>query len=131
MTSLIPFFVKTGYKDEPMFKNSRVVYSSYLQDMEETFSPNFTKKLKMDGVSTDDMKLYKDPTMAKYSHCSHEAEDGVIKGCDTKNATVESYLKKSNKPVLEYKPFDDEGAFVNACSDFYDELLEQEPVLQD
>ncbi|HNP47658.1 MAG TPA: glycogen/starch synthase [Bacteroidia bacterium] len=131
MTSLIPFFVKTGYKDEPMFKNSRVVYSSYLQDMEETFSPNFTKKLKMDGVSTDDMKLYKDPTMANIHIAAMKLSDGVIKGCDTKNATVESYLKKSNKPVLEYKPFDDEGAFVNACSDFYDELLEQEPVLQD
>ena len=57
--------------------------------------------------------------------------DAVIRGCDTKNAAVETWLKKANKPVLNYQPFDDEGGFVNACSDFYDELLEQEPVLQD
>src|SRR5215216_712898 len=57
MTSLIPFFVKTGYKDDPMFKNSRVVFSSYYQDLEETMTPNLPKKLKMDGVSADDVKL--------------------------------------------------------------------------
>jgi starch synthase len=99
--------------------------------MEETFSPNFTKKLKMDGVTADDMKHYKEPTMANIHLAAMKLSDAVIKGCDTKHATVDSWLKKSNKPVLEYKPFDDEGAFVNACSDFYDELLEQEPVLQD
>src|SRR5947208_13465431 len=48
MTSLIPFFVKTGYKDDPMFRNSRVVYSSYYHDLDETLSPNLPKKMKME-----------------------------------------------------------------------------------
>src|SRR6185503_11633141 len=50
MTSLIPFYVKTSYKEDPMFKNSRVVYSTYMQDLNEGFSANFPKKLKMDGM---------------------------------------------------------------------------------
>lgn len=131
MTSMIPFFVKTGYKDEPMFRNSRVVYSSYLQDMEETFSPNFTKKLKMDGVSPDDMKLYKEPTMENIHLAAMKLSDGIIKGCDTKNSSIENYLKKAGKPVLNFQPFDEEGTFVNACSDFYDEILQQVPEMAD
>lgn len=131
MTSLIPFFVKTGYKDDPMFRNSRVVYSSYLQDMEENFSPNFTKKLKMDGVTADDMKLYKDTSMEGIHLAAMKLSDGVIRGCDAKNTAIENYLKKSAKPALSFQPFDDEGNFVNACSDFYDEILQQEPALAD
>src|SRR6185436_1126345 len=67
MTSLIPFYIKTGYREDPMFKNAKVVYSHYHQDMDESFSPTLTKKLKMDGVSADDLKYYKDPTMVNVS----------------------------------------------------------------
>ncbi len=129
MTSLIPFFVKTGYKDDPMFKNSRVVYSSYSQEFEETMSPNLVKKMKMDGVTADDLKLYKDPTMVNIDIAAMKWCDGIVKGNDEKNAAVDAFLKKANKPVLQFQTFEDDNGFVSACSDFYDELLEQEPVL--
>lgn len=129
MTSLIPFFIKTGYKDDPMFKNSRVVYSSYYQDLDDTMSPNLVKKLKMDGVSLEDTKLYKEPSMVNVNLAAMKLSDGVIKGCDGKNAVLDAYLKKAGKPILDFQNFEDESAFVAACSDFYDELLEQEPVL--
>ena len=129
MTSLIPFFVKTGYKDDPMFKNSRVVYSSYSQEFEETMSPNLVKKMKMDGVSADDLKLYKDPTMVNIDIAAMKWCDGIVKGNDEKNVTIDAFLKKANKPVLQFQTFEDDSDFVSACSDFYDELLEQEPVL--
>ena len=129
MTSLIPFFVKTGYKDDPMFKNSRVVYSSYSQEFEETMSPNLVKKMKMDGVTADDLKLYKDPTMVNIDIAAMKWCDGIVKGNDEKNVTVDAFLKKANKPVLQFQTFEDDNGFVSACSDFYDELLEQEPVL--
>ena len=84
MTSLIPFFVKTGYKDDPMFRNSRVVYSSYYQDLEETMSPNLVKKMKMDGVTADDLKLYKDPSMVNVNLAAMKWCDGIIKGSEEK-----------------------------------------------
>lgn len=129
MTSLIPFFVKTGYKDDPMFKNSRVVYSSYYQDLDDTMSLNLIKKLKMDGVNAEDSKLYKEPSMVNVNLAAMKFCDGIIKGDDGQNAILDEYLKKAGKPVLDYQNFEDESAFVAACSDFYDELLEQEPVL--
>ena len=51
MTSLIPFYVKTSYKDDPMFKNSKVIYSVYDDGFEEKFNDNYTKKLMMEGIS--------------------------------------------------------------------------------
>jgi starch synthase len=131
MTSLIPFFVKTGYKDDPMFRNSRVVYSSYYQDLDETMSPNLVKKMKMDGVSPDDLKLYKDPSLINVNLAAMKWSDGIIKGSEDKNTTLDNFMKKANKPVLNYQNYEDESGFVSACSDFYDELLEQEAVLTD
>jgi len=131
MTSLIPFFVKTGYKDDPMFRNSKIVYSSYFQDLEETMSPNLTKKMKMEGVNPDDLKLYKDPTLVNVDLAAMKWSDGIIKGSDVKNTTLDNFLKKANKPVLNYQAYEDESGFVTACSDFYDELLEQEAVLSE
>lgn len=131
MTSLIPFFVKTGYKEDPLFRNARVVYSSYHQDMEEEFTPNLAKKVKMEGVSADDMKLFKDPTMANVHLAAMKMSDAVIKGSPDKHTAIDNYLKKCNKPVLAHQPFDEEGAYMEAVNDFYDELLEIEPAYAD
>ena len=126
MTSLIPFFVKTSYKDDPMFKNSKVVYSLYHQDMEEEFSPAFSKKLKMDGITADDLKYFKDPTMANINLAAVKLSDAVVRGSAEKNTAVDNYLKKGSKLVLAHSPIDEDGNFINAHSDFYDEILEQE-----
>jgi starch synthase len=126
MTSLIPFLVKTGYKEDPMFRNSKVVYSSYYQDLDETMSANLVKKMKMDGVTPDDLKLYKDPSMSNVEIAAMKWSDGIIKGSEAKYTTIDNYLKKVNKPILQFQNYEDESGMVNACSEFYDELLEQE-----
>jgi len=131
MTSLIPFFVKTSYKDDPLFKNARVIYSSYYQDMDETFTPAMTKKMKMDGINNDDLKLFKDPSMANIHLAAMKMSDAVIKGSPDKHTAIDNYLKKCNKPVLAHQAFDEDGAYMEACNDFYDDLLEVEPAYAD
>ena len=128
ITSLIPFYVKTSYKDDPMFKNSRVVYSTYAQDLGETFSANFAKKLKMDGMSADDMKHYKDPSLVNVKLAAMRMSDGIIKCSSEKVTAIDNYLKKCNKPVLGHHSTED-NSYVDSYSEFYDELLQQEPVL--
>ena len=128
ITSLIPFYVKTSFRDDPMFRNSRVVYSSYMQDLNESFSPNFARKVKMDGVSADDMKLFKDPSVLNLKLAAMKMSDGIIKFSGEKNTAIDSYLKKCNKPVLGHHDTDD-TSYVDAYSDFYDELLQIEPAL--
>jgi starch synthase len=126
MTSLVPFFVKTSYKDDPMFKNSKVVYSHYHQDMDEQFSPNLSKKLKMDGITADDLKYYKDPTMVNISLAAMKMSDGIVKGSSEKQTSIDNFIKKANKPVLVHQQMDENADYVDSYSDFYDEILEQE-----
>ena len=37
MTSLIPLLIKTSYREDPIFKDARIVYSVYDDNFEETF----------------------------------------------------------------------------------------------
>lgn len=128
MTSLIPFFVKTGYKDDPIFKNSRIVFSNYHQDMEETFTEKLSKKLKMDGISGEDMKALKDVTMEGINLAALKYSDAIVRGADVKNTAIDNYIKKSNKPVLEFMSSDEDN-YVDSLNNFYDEILELEPAL--
>ena len=61
MTSLVPMFVKTSYKDDPMFHNSKVVYSLYNDAFNDKFHANYGKKMLMEGLTDDDIKDLKDP----------------------------------------------------------------------
>jgi len=131
MTSLIPFLIKTAYKEEPLFANSKIVYSSFYHDLDETFTPNLAKKMKMAGMSPDDLKLYKDPTMVNVHLAAMKMSDAVIKGSPDKHTVLDNYLKKSNKPVLEYLSTEDEDALVEAHNSFYDDLIEIEPAFVD
>src|SRR5688572_1472079 len=131
MTSLIPFLIKTAYKEEPLFSGSKIVYSSYYHDLDESFTPNLTKKMKMVGMSNDDLKLYKDPTMVNIHLAAMKMSDAIVKGSPDKHTALDNYLKKSNKPVLDYVSSEDEDALVEACNNFYDELMEMEPAYAD
>jgi starch synthase len=128
MTSLIPFFIKTSYREEPLFKNSKVVYSHYHQDMDEQFSDGLAKKIKMEGINADDLKHYKDATMTNIHLTAMKMSDAIIKGSPEKHPAIDTYLKKSNKPVMAYQPLDDDGTFLDNCNEFYNDLLETEPV---
>ena len=44
MTSLIPLYLKTSYKDEPLFENAKVVTSVYNDCFEGSLDANFSKK---------------------------------------------------------------------------------------
>jgi starch synthase len=133
MTALVPYFIKTSYKEEPLFKSSRVVYSAWLQDMEEEFSDKLVKKVKMDGLTVDDLKHLRDSTMTNAHLTAMKFSDAVVKANDVKNTTLDNYLKKANKPIMPYQPFNDETKddYLDATNDFYNELLEAEPAYAD
>jgi len=126
MTSLIPLYVKTSYKDDPMFKNSRVVYSVYDEEFEEKFNDSYTKRLMMEGISSSDIKELKSPGFENITISAISKSDAVIFGNPTINSSVKNYIKKTNKPVLEYQSPED---YIEAYNSFYDEVLMEEAVL--
>lgn len=105
MTSLVPFYLKTVYRDEPVFQNARTVYSVYENGFEGVLSEDFTTKAKITSDIEDDLlKPFAQADNTSLYTAGSEYADGVIVGCDSLDKKVSDFLSSLNdKPLLEYK----------------------------
>lgn len=126
MTSLVPLYIKTAYKDDPIFANSKVVYSVYNEKFEQDLDKGFAKKSIIDGVKASDVKAYENSTLLGATQAASAASDAVIVASEELPADLQKYIKKLGKPVLPFQPSDN---YLDAYSEFYDEILESEPAL--
>lgn len=124
ITSLVPLYLKNGFKEDPLFRDSKVVYSVYDDAYPDSFPTNFAKKLKVDGVNEKDLDVVREnPNFANLSKLAINMSDAVIKGHPQINAEVEDYARNCGKPFLDYCNPD---TYIDSYSDFYDMILAQE-----
>ncbi len=121
ITSLVPLYLKNGFKEDPLFSKSKVVYSIYDDAFPGSFPTNFVKKLKVDGVSEKDLDVVREnPTFENVSKLAINMSDAVIKGDAAINPEVEAYARTCGKPFLDYHGTD---TYIDAYSDFYDSIM--------
>lgn len=125
-TAPMALYIKKAFKDDPMFADTKVVYSIYDDAYTGALDKDFSKKVKLEGITDKDVAVAKDATYANLTKLAIDFADGVIIGSETIDAEVQKYLKTVNKPVL---PFKTEGEYIDAYNTFYDEVLMEESVL--
>jgi starch synthase len=126
MSSLVPALVKTSFKDDPIFKDSKVVYSVYDDEFEEDLNADFAKKTLMEGMTASDVKELKAANWNSMMLNAINKADAVIQGAEKIPANLNTLIKKSQKPFLGYH---DADSYIEAYSDFYDELLLEDSVM--
>jgi starch synthase len=124
MTSLLPLYIKTAFKDNPLFNESKVIVSVYNDDFSESLNADFGTKLKLNGISAKDLKHYKSPTYVNIMKAAIDHADGLIIGSPELNPELQSYVNESGKPILEHQSMEN---YIDAYSDFYEEVLVDEP----
>jgi starch synthase len=122
MTSLTALYLKKSFKDNPLFADTKIVYSVYDDEFPNALHKDFAKKVMHEGIEKSDVELYKNPTFVNVSKAAIDLADGIIKGSAKINPEIEKHIKKSGKLVLEYKTADE---YIDAYSDFYDAVLEE------
>ena len=120
MTSLVPLYIKRAFKDNPLFSDSKVVYSLYDDDFEGAFRDGYDKKLKMPGIVAKEIKWLKNPVYANIQKSALDFADGIVIASPNVNPEVEKYARSLNKPILEYQG---EENYVDAYNDFYDKIM--------
>jgi starch synthase len=119
MTSLIPYYIKTLYKNDPIFKNTKVIYSVYENSFKNKLSKNFLKKAPL----KEDDPAFKPYTISDNTGLNLGGvalADGVIVGSEHIAKEVADLISKNGKPVLGYKS---EEAFLEACEKFYSKFI--------
>ena len=120
-SAAVPLYIKKAFREDPLFHESKVIFSIYDDDFTGTMNKNFKKKVIVEGVSANDVKVVEDPTFVNLMKLAINFSDGVILASEKINKDIISFLKKSNKPVLEYNG--DEKTYVEEYAAFYDNML--------
>ena len=120
MTSLVPLFIKRAFKDNPLFSDSKVVYSLYDDDFVGSFRNGYDKKLKMPGIIAKEIKWLKNPIYANIQKSALDFADAIVIASPNVNPDVEKYARSLNKPILEYQG---EENYVDAYNEFYDKIM--------
>lgn len=122
MTGLVPMFLRTLYKDQPLFRNSRVTWTAYNhgasgqfkpEDFDKAFVPPMTKKA-FDPFFTD--------TGVSLDAGVYHYADAFVKIEPTLSAEMEEALATGNKPLLTSS---DEPNYLEEYVEFFDTIIGQ------
>jgi len=123
MTSLIPLYIKMAYKDEPVFKNAKVVYSVYENSFKESFENQLADLVGIhNAINKEHLAVFKKADDAGMQIGAMSFADAVIKGSGKIDKEIIKELNNNAKdfPVLEYK-----SEFLEPYHDLYTSLLER------
>jgi starch synthase len=120
-TSLIPLYIKKSYIDEPLFANSKVVFSIYNNGYTEKLNHAFCKKLMFEGIEDSDIKMIKEPTYNNLTKLAINYSDGIIMGSENFDQDLITYIQKKKVPCLSNQTPEN---YIDEYSKFYDSILE-------
>ena len=103
MTSLIPMYIKTTYKNDPIFQNAKTVFTVYDTPFDHKFNGDLLQKVKMMDINDDMLKPLESADYEGFIKLGVEYSDAIIKS-ENKfknglNAILETVEKKNNVKV--------------------------------
>lgn len=125
-TNMIPLYLKKIYKDNPIFSDTKVVYSVYDDSFNTPLSDKLYDKVKFDGIPAKDIKHYKEANFVSSTKSALDFSDAVIINSDVIHPEIQTYLSNVKRPILGYNP---EENYINSVNDFYEEVLQKTSVL--
>lgn len=119
-TGMVPLFVKKTYKDNPLFANTRIVYSVYNDQFENPLNNEMARKISEDGIDLSEISVLSDPTFENFTKLALANSDAVIKGSEVINSNIEQHIKASGMQYLDYQP---KESYIDSYFDFYNKIL--------
>lgn len=121
MTSLIPLYLKTQYAKDPVFANTKIIYTAYEKEFKEKLNKNFLKKAKIgDDVKEKDLTLLKDLTNDALTLTGVSFADAVTVGSPKIKDLAAIKKAAGKKPWLD---FQEENDMQPKYLEFYKMLL--------
>ena len=119
-TSLVPLYIKKAYREDPLFSDSKVVFSFYDNGFDHPLDLSFAQKIMVDGVSKEHVSVVSNPVYENLVRLTSTYSDGLIQGSANLPDSVIHTLKRTGKPFLEYVGNE---KYVEEFSVFYDSIL--------
>ncbi len=121
MTSLVPMYIKQSFAKDPVFEQTRIIYSAY-NAWDGNLNTDLYKKAVNNEVTEETLANIKDPNWENLTKMGIEYADGVI--LHTDNKEVEKSVSDFNKPFIKASG---EESYENINA-FYDKILEENSI---
>jgi starch synthase len=125
MTAVAPLYIKKVYKDDPSFRDAKVVMSVYEDAFVNDFSEEFASKLMLKGIHKKDMTMISGKKVNHamlFKHAIHHC-DGIVQNSERVDGEIMEYARENGKPVLDYVQSVEE--YAEACDTFYERIWEK------
>ena len=119
MTALIPLYLKTTYKNDPMFKDTKSVFTVYNNGFDFKFNEDILNKARAMDVSDEALAHLRSADFEGFVKIGCAYADAVVKADDNLSESLNQIL---NDFKLEVVDEDDEN-FTDAYYNLYNELL--------
>jgi starch synthase len=119
MTGLIPFYLKTVYKKEPVFAHSKIVYTVGQNTFKEKLGADFVKKALIHAsLKEKDLEIFKDANNTAMFRGGAHFADAITFGAEKiEKKLVEEFSKVRGKKTLLYNPEGDLTDYLQLYSD--------------
>lgn len=121
ISALVPLYIRKSYAKDPAFRNVKVVYSLFADEMESPLDARAVEKLRMDGFSAKDFAVISGGPVdtAALHRIAMQYSDGVVQAVADAPVEAVEAAKASGKPFMA---FPSEEGYAAAYMDFYKNL---------
>ncbi len=102
MTSLLPSYIRTAYKTEPLFEQSQIVYSVYDSPEAAIGEDVFYAKAMINRLSADSLEVYGRGAEFSLHRGAIKWADAVVEGSENLAAFVDEVMGADIKPVMRW-----------------------------
>jgi starch synthase len=122
MTGLIPFYLKTVYKKEPVFGNSRIVYTIGQNTFKEKLGSDFLKKAQIHpSIKDKDLEAFKENNNTAMFRGGATFADAITFGADkVDKKLLDEFSKVRGKKVIAFNPEADLTEYLQLYRDLAD-----------
>ena len=126
MTSILPFYIRTAYKDDPIFENSKIITSVYDDAFQGELNAAMADKIVFGDLEKEEAAVFGQTDHIGLVNAQIKYSDALVKGSPELGADIDELINSSELPVLDYAGEED---YMDVISGFYDEILSENGVL--
>ena len=121
MTSFIPLYLRTHYKDDPMFKNTKVVFTLYNNSFDSKLSTNFLEKTNTENLIPSNGSFQENNYLGVCKG-GIQLADVATMGASRIDSTLEDFMQSTHNEKIFFD-VDDSDSFVEGYQNLYTTIL--------